>query len=215
MGTRSLYVWVAAAGALSVTLATALATHSVLEAAQSVSLLGGDYGSHAHGALVPVGLTSVTVAVLAILLYVVHLSGLDSHSLPLLARALRARIGWRTVALCAVCACLVLVGMETAEQFAAGRFDGFSSAFGGVPAIGLGLIVLFSTAGNALLSALCDWLAGAHNRIVVALAFLLRLRDTAAPPTSGRSKRAKLTSFRYACDVSQVHGKRGPPSFAS
>jgi hypothetical protein len=215
MSARSLYVWVAAAGTLSVTLATALTTHLVLEAAQSASLLGGDYRSHDHGALAPVGLASATVAVLAIVLYVVHLSGLDSRSLPSLARALRARIGWRTVTLCAVCACLVLVGMETAEQFAAGHFDGFSSAFGGVPAVGLGLIVLFSAVGNALLSALCDWLAGAHTRIVIALAFLRRLRDAAAVPAAASFKRANLTTFHYTCDAPQVHGKRGPPSFAS
>jgi hypothetical protein len=212
---RDLRLRVATTGILSVTFATALATHSVLELAQSARLLGGDYGDHAHGAVIPVAIAAVTGALLASLLYAVHLIGEGPISLPSLAQEFRAKLGWRTIPLSAIAACLVLIGMETAEQLAAGHFDGLASAFGSAPAIALALIVLFSAAANALLSVLCTWLVGAHTRIVSGLAFLLRPRDTTAAPSSRRCKRAALATFHSARDGAHVHGTRAPPSFAT
>jgi hypothetical protein len=208
---RKLYAWVAAAGILSVAFATALAAHAALYVAQSAPLLGGDYHRHAHGAVFPVGFAGLTAALGAILMYGIHLASLDSRSLPSLARAFRARIGWQTIFLTALAASLVLVGMETAEQFVAGQFDGVSSAFSGVPEIGLALLVLFSAIGNALLRALCDCLAQSHARIVLAVAFLLCSRNAHSVLPSRVSKRKLLTTFRYACDAPQAYGKRGPP----
>lgn len=215
MTARKLRLWVAVTGISSIACSAALATHAVLELAQSVALLGGDYGRHAHSALLPLGLAAVTAGVLAVCLYAVHLIGEDVNSLPALARHFQARIGWRTTAASASAACLILVGMETAEQFAAGHFDGFASALGGVPALGLGLIVLFAAAGNVASSALCKWLATAHTRIVLALAFFLRLGAKASTLSSRRCRRTAAIALRYSCDVSQIHGTRAPPSFAS
>lgn len=178
---------------------------------QSAGLIGGDYSSHRHEGILPLGLASLTVALSASFLYVIHLAGAGPSSLPSLARDLGRRIGWRSVALTALAACLVLAGMETAEQLAAGRLDGPFSAFGSLPMVGVGLILLFSAAGNALLRTVCNWLAGAHARIVLAIAYLLSRRGVSANICDARSKRVALTVFRYACDVPQALGKRGPP----
>jgi hypothetical protein len=212
---RKLRVWVAATGILSIASATALATHAVLWLAQSGMLLGGDYARHAHCSVLPIASAAVTTGALALCLYAVHLIGEDVNSLPALARQFQKLIGWRTIALIALSACLILVGMETAEQFAVGHFDGFSSALGGLPAVGLGIVVLFAAAGNVVLSALCRWLAGAHTRIVVALAFLLGFRDSASALSSRRCKRLAAIAVCYVRDFSQVHGTRAPPSIAS
>jgi hypothetical protein len=202
---------VAVAGILSVAFAVALGAHTVLSLGQSAGLLGGDYSSHNHQGLFPVALAGVTVALGAIFLYVVHLAGAGGSSLPSLARELGRQIGWRSVALTALAACLVLAGMEAGEQLAAGRFDGLFSAFGSSPIAGLGLILLLSAAGNALLQNVCRWLAGAHAQIVLAIAYLLSRREIGANPCRARSKRVALTVFRYACDIPQALGKRGPP----
>jgi hypothetical protein len=153
-------------------------------------------------------------AMSAILLYIVHLAGLGTRSLPSLARALRAHCGWQTVTVIGLIASLLLFGMETGEQLAAGRIDGALSAFGDIPALGFGLIALFSAAGTALLRALCDWLIDAHTRIVSLISFLLTDR-TSAGPLRARFKGELLAAVRYVCDASQANGKRAPPAFAS
>jgi hypothetical protein len=202
---------VAVGGFFSVTFAVALAAHTAIGIAQSVGLPGGDYASHPHQALFPLGLASLTAGLSAIFLYAVHLAGAGFPSLPSLARSLRTRIGWQSFVAIALGAGLVLVGMESAEQLAAGRYDGLLSAFGGSPGIGLGLILLFSAAGNALLRALCNWFAGAHARITHVLSYLFRRRGGDASPARERSRRTTLPVFRYACDAPQALGKRGPP----
>ena len=202
------------AGVLQVTSTVALATHTFLGYAQASGLLHGDYGYHTHGSLVPVGLGSLAAAMCATFLYAVHLAGLGTRSLPSLARALRAHLGWQTVTVIALIAALLLFGMETGEQLAGGRFDGALSAFGDIPALGLVLIILLSAAGNALLRALCDWLIHAHTRIVSLISFLLADR-TAAGPLQARFNGELLAAIRYACDASQANGKRAPPVFAS
>lgn len=190
----------------------ALAAHMCLAYAQAGGLLHGDYGRHAHGSLVSIGLSSLMAAMCAISLYLVHLVGLGTRSLPSLARALRARLGWQTVTVIGLTASLLLFGMEAGEQLAAGRFDGALSAFGGIPALGFGLIALFSAAGAALLRALCDWLINAHAHIVSLISFLLP--DHTAPGLlRARFKGELVGSVRYACDVSQANGKRAPPVF--
>jgi hypothetical protein len=213
--TRRLYIGVALAGFLSITLATAFVAHVVLEAAQSVGLLTGDYGRHAHDAVFPIGLAAAALALCGVLLYALHLAAADGRSLPLLARSIQTRIGWRAVALTAVGACLVLLGMETAEQLASGRLDGIASAFDGAPLAGLGLILFISAFCHALAWSFCNWLANAHARLVLAVAFLLRWRRIRAASTARRAKRAALTTFDYTWDVSQTHGKRAPPCLAS
>ena len=110
------------------------------------------------------------------------------------------------------CVPVPFFGMETGEQLAAGRFDGALSAFGDVPALGLGLIVLFSMAGNALLRALCDRLIDAHAHIVSLISFLFTDR-TAAGPLRARFKGELLAAVGCACDASQANGKRAPPVF--
>jgi hypothetical protein len=211
---RSLYRWVAAAGVLQVTLTVALLSHILLGCAQTSGLLQGDYGRHAHGSVAATALASLTAAMCAIFLYVVHLAGLRGRSLPSLARALRAQLGWRTVAIIGVAAALLLAGMETGEQLAAGRLDGPLSAFGNVPALGFGLIVLFSAAGNAVLRALCNWLIGVHAHIVSFVSFLL-LRDRGEPagPLRAPFSCGLRVSVSYAYAASQAHGKRAPPTF--
>ena len=212
MQARSLYRWVAVAGVLQVTSTVALATHALLGYAQQAGLLHGDYGGHAHGSLVSIFLGSLMAAMCAVFLYVVHLVGLGTRSLPLLARALRARLGWQTVTVIGLTASLLLFGMEAGEQLAAGRFDGALSAFGDIPALGFGLIALFSAAGAALLRALCGWLIDAHTRIVSVISFLLT--DKTGPrPLRARFNSELLASVGYACDVSQANGKRAPPVF--
>ena len=211
---RSLSGCVAVAGILSVTFAAALGAHTALGLGQSAGLLGGDYSSHRHQGLFPLGLAGLTVALSAIFLYAIHLAGAGPSSLPSLARELGRQLGWRSVALTALAACLVLAGMETGEQLAAGRFDGLFSGFGSSPIVGLALILLFSAVGNALLGAICKWLAGAHARIALAIAYLLSRRGESANTGCARSKRVALTVFRYACDVPQALGKRGPPILA-
>ena len=179
---------------------------------QTAGLLQGDYGRHAHGSIVAIGLGSLTSATCAIFLYTVHLAGLGRRSLPALARALRAHLGWQTVAVIGFISSLVLFGMETGEQLAAARFDGAFSAFGDAPALGLGLIVSFSAAGTALLQALCGWLIEAHTRIV-SLISLLFVDRAAAGPLRARFKGELLAAVHYACDASQANGKRAPPVF--
>jgi hypothetical protein len=210
--TRSLCRWVAVAGVLQVALMVALATHTFLGYGQAAGLLHGDYGLHAHGSIDAIGLGSLAAAMWAIFLYAVHLAGLGARSLPSLARAFRAHLGWRTVAVIGLTASLLLFGMETGEQLAAGRFDGALSAFGDIPALGFGLIVLFSAAGAALLRALCDWLIDAHTQIVSLISFLLP-NHTAPGLLRARFKGELLASVRYACDASQVNGERAPPAF--
>lgn len=214
MQARSLYRWVAVAGVLQVTSAVALAAHMFLGYAQAGGLLRGDYGHHTHASLVPIGLGSLTAAMSAMFLYAVHLAGLGTRSLPSLARALRAHLGWQTVTVLALIAALLLFGMEAGEQLAAGRLDGALSAFGDTPALGLALIVLFSAVGNALLRALCDRLIDAHTRIISLISFLLTDR-TAAGPLQARFNGELLAAIRYACDASQANGTRAPPVFAS
>jgi hypothetical protein len=211
---RGLCACVAATGFLSATFTVALASHTSIGLAQSAGLLGGDYGSHPHPVLFPLGLAAVTALLSAIFLYVVHLASTDLRSLPSLARAYRARLAWRSVALTAFGAALVLVAMETAEQVAVGRFDGLFSAFGSSPGIGLALVLLLSAAGIALLRALCEWLAGAHARIVLAIAYLLRRQDTRALLAFERSKCALRAAVRNVCDAPQALGKRAPPILA-
>ena len=208
---RRLSACIVVAGFLSVTLAVALAAHASLGLGQSLGVLGGDYASHRHQGFFPLAVAGLTAALSAIFLYAAHLAGARPSSLPSLARGLAARIGWRSVAVTAFAACLVLVGMETAEQLAAGCFDGLDSAFGGSPVTGLGLILLFSAVGNALLRRVCNWLAGAHARIIVAIAYLFRRRDPSANLHCAHSRRVALIAFRYACDLPQALGKRGPP----
>jgi hypothetical protein len=199
-----------------VTLTVAVVAHMVLGYAQAFGLLQGDYGRHAHGSIVAIGLGSLTAAMCAIFLYIVHLASLSMRSLPSLARALRAQLGWRTVATVGVAASFLLVGMETGEQLAAGHFDGLLSAFGNVPALGFGLVVLFSAVGNALLRAFCNWLIRAHAQIVSLISFLLlKDRSTAAGPLRARFNGGLFEAVSYAYDTSQVHGKRAPPPFAS
>jgi hypothetical protein len=209
---RSLYRWVAVAGVLQVTLSVAFVTHMCLGYAQAAGLVQGDYSHHAHGSLAPIGLGSLTAATCAIFLYTVHLAGLGTGSLPSLARVLRAHLGWQTVAIIGLLAMLLLFGMETGEQLAAGHLDGALSAFGGVPALGLGLIVLFSAAGNTLLRALYDWLIDAHTHIVSLISFLFSDRTAAGPPQA-RFRGELLAAVRYACDASQANGERAPPVF--
>ncbi|HVN69342.1 MAG TPA: hypothetical protein VMU38_06825 [Candidatus Binatia bacterium] len=205
---------IAAAGVLSATLAVALAAHTAIDLGNVAGLLGGDYGSHRHGTIFPLGLAGLTAGLSAAFFYIVHLAGAGLPSLPSLARRFLAHIGWRTVAIVALAASLVLVGMETAEQLVSGRFDGLLSAFGGSPAIGLGLILLLSCAATAGLRALCAWLAEAHARIVLAVACLLRCRDQSAPCARTGAKSVALGGSRYACDIPQALGDRGPPILA-
>jgi hypothetical protein len=188
-----------------------LATHSMLAWAQSARLLRGDYGEHLHGFVAPIAFAGLTAAAAALFMYVLHLAGLDTRSLPLFARAFRARLGWQAVGVTALVASLALIGMESGEQLAAGHFDGFASAFSGAPAVGLGLILLFSAATNAALRALCAWLADAHARIVFAIMFLRRFRDETAAPALARSRRDSLAAICYVCDASHAYGKRAPP----
>lgn len=208
---RRLYAGVALAGLLSLALATALATHAVLDVVQVIGLLGGDYGRHSHETVFPVALAAAAVVLCGALLYTAHLAGLDNRSLPWLARALRKRIGWRSVILSAVGASLALLAMESAEQLAAHGFDGITSAFGGAPLVGLGVILFIGSIYNALAAALCRWLANAHTHLVLVVAFLLRARDTASAATDRRARRAALLTFDYTWDVSQTRGKRAPP----
>ena len=214
MQARSLHRWVAVAGVLQVTLTVALLSHIFLGCAQASGLLQGDYDRHAHGSVVAIGLGSLTAAICAIFLYVVHLAGLSGRSLPSLARVLRAQLGWQTAAMIGVAASLLLAGMETGEQLAAGHLDGPLSAFGNVPALAFALIVLFSVAGNAVLQALCKWLIGAHAHIVSLVSFLLlRDRGKFAGPPRARFNSGLRVSVSYAYDASQAHGKRAPPTF--
>lgn len=215
MGVRSLYRRLAIAGLFLVTFAVTLATHAALEYAQSVGLLHGDYGSHTHASLVPVALGSLTAAVCAISLYAAYLANLDKRSLPSLARALRAKLGWQVTVAISLAASVLLFGMEASEQLAAGRLDGLLSAFGAVPAYGLGLIVFFSAAGNAILRALCTRLIAAHTRMVSLVAFFLQDRTADPGPLCALFRGELPSALCCACDASRAHGKRGPPVFAS
>ena len=215
MTRRRLYVGVALPGFLSITLATALASHAMLEIAQSIGLLGGDYLRHSHGAVFPVVLIAAAGAFCGALLYAAHLAELDDASVPALARALSERIGWQTIVSSAFGACLVLIVMESAEQLAAGRFEGVASVFGGVPIIGLGLVLFISSVCNALALTVCNWLANAHGRLVRVVAFFLRSPRDGTTATGLPSKHAALATFDYFFDISQTHGKRAPPCLAS
>ncbi|MGC2634129.1 MAG: hypothetical protein WA215_07950 [Candidatus Cybelea sp.] len=215
MGARRLYRRLAIAGLFLVTFAVTLATHAALEYAQFVGLLHGDYGSHTHASLVPVTLGSLTAALCAISLYAAYLANLDKRSLPSLARALRAKLGWQVTVAISVAASVLLFGMEASEQLAAGRLDGLLSAFGAVPAYGLGLIVIFSAAGNAILRALCTRLIAAHTRMISLIAFLLQDRTAGPEPLCALLRGELPSALCCACDASRVHGKRGPPVFAS
>jgi hypothetical protein len=200
--------WVGLAGFLLATCAVTLATHTVLAWAQSFGLIPGDYGQHVHGLLGPLILSGLTAGLASLVLYGAHL--VDARSLPPLASTLRKRLGWQAVALTSLAACLLLVGMESAEQLVAHHFDGFLSAFSGVPAFGLGLIVLLSVVADAVLRAVCTWLADAHIRIVLAISFLLRPGST---PLAGvvQSRQPCFAAVCYASDSSHVYGKRAPP----
>jgi hypothetical protein len=202
--------WVAAAGFLWATCAVTLAAHTVLAWAQSFGLIPGDYGQHVHGLLGPLSLAGLTAGLATLVLYGAHLAGLDARSLPPLASTLRKRLGWQAVALTSLAACLLLVGMESAEQLAAHHFDGLLSAFSGMPAFGLGLIALLSVVADAVLRAVCTWLADAHVRIVLAISFLLR---PGSSPLAGvaYSRQPCLAAVCCASDSSHVYGKRAPP----
>jgi hypothetical protein len=215
VSTRRLHAGIALAGLLSVTLATAFLAHLILEIAQSTGLLSGDYGHHGHGSVFPVGLGAAAIALCGIFLYAMHLADVTGSSLPSLAHDLRKRIGWQAIACGALGACLVLVAMESTEQWASGSFDGVASAFGGVPLVGLGLILFICSLCNALAWVVCNWLVNAHARLVSVIALLLRLRSFGAPLTGHLSKRTALTAFDYTSDASQAHGKRAPPRLAS
>jgi hypothetical protein len=203
--------WVGRAGFLLATCTVTLAAHAALALAQSSGLIPGDYGQHMHGLLAPLSLAGLIAGLAAFVLYGSHLAGLDAHSLPPLASTLRERLGWQTVALTSVAACLLLFGMESAEQLAAHHFDGFLSAFSGVPAFGLGLIALFSLAANAVMRAVCTWLVEAHTRIVLAIAFLLR-RCTTPVACAAHLRQPCLATLRCASVSSRVYGKRAPPN---
>ncbi len=203
--------WVALAGFLLATCAVTLAAHTALALVQSSGLIPGDYGRHVHGLLVPLSLAGLTAGLATLVLYAIHLVGLDTRSLPPIAASLRERLGWQAVALTGLAACLLLVGMESAEQLAAHHFDGFLSAFSGVPVFGLGVIALFSVAANAVLRAVCTWLADAHARIVLTISFLLRCANTPLACVS-HSRRPSLATVCYAADSSHVYGKRAPPN---
>jgi hypothetical protein len=215
VSTRRLHAGIALAGLLSITLATAFLAHLILEIAQSTGLLSGDYGHHGHGSVFPVGLGAAAIALCGIFLYAMHLANVAGSSLPSPAHDLRKRIGWQAIACGALGACLVLVAMESAEQYASGHFDGLASAFGGIPLAGLGLVFFISSLCNALAWVICNWLVNAHARLVSVIALLLRLRPSGAPLTGHQSKRTALAAFDYTSDASQAHGKRAPPCLAS
>ena len=204
MGARSLYRRLAIAGLFLVTFAVTLATHAALECAQFAGLLRGDYGSHTHASLVPVALGSLTAAICAISLYAAYLANLDKRSLPSLARALRAKLGWQVTVAISLAASVLLFGMEASEQLAAGRLDGLLSAFGAVPAYGLGLIVFFSVAGNAILRALCTRLIAAHTRMVSLMHFFYRT----GVRTRDRSVRCSEASSPLPFAVLATHRER-------
>lgn len=215
MSSRRLYLGVALAGFLSVTLATALTAHSILQLAQSLGLLGGDYGSHSHGSLFPIGLTAAAVMLFSSILYIVHLMDARDGSLPSLARALRRRISWHSVVLTAAGACPVLLAMEIVEQSTIGRFDGAASAFSAVPEVGFTLIFVVSLICNLLAWAICSLLENAHAQLVSVVAILLGSQPAGGIGNARRAKRGALSTFDYAWDVLQAHGKRAPPSLAS
>ncbi len=212
---RRLHGSVALAGFLSATLATAFLAHLILEIAQSTGLLSGDYGRHTHGAVFPVGLGAAVVGLCGVFLYAMHLAAVQDRSLPSIAHGLRRRIGWQAIVWSALGAGLVLLAMESAEQLASGGFDGVASAFGGVPLVGLGLILLISSLCNGLAWVVCSWLANAHAHLVSVIALLLRRRRSGEHFTGQRPKRAALAAFDYTWDASQAYGKRAPPRLAS
>lgn len=179
-------------------------------ASQALAFLPGDYAAHAHGTVLPAGLLGGTVAIGALLLYVVHLASLDVASLPTLARSLRSQIGVRSIFFTTVAACIVLVGMEGVEQLRAGRFDGLTSGLSAWPGVGFAILGIASAAGNALLHVLFGWLAGVHVRLVSAIAVFLRGRaDTTTVPLL--VLRRSLATPCYARNVPQACGERAPP----
>jgi hypothetical protein len=189
----------------------ASSTHALLESLQGAGLLASDYGEHAHAAVVPVAIAGVGFALAATLLYVLHLLGAGQSSLPLLARALRKRIGWRSALLIAVAGGLLLAGMESAEQIGSGQFDGPLSAFSSVPMLGIGLVFCTALLVNAVFRTCCSWLGDAHTHIILALGFLLRMRRTSGAAVVARSRRVQAPAYAVAYNGTRTHGKRGPP----
>jgi len=201
--------WLAAAAVALICCVSALATHGVLEFGQRSGVLQGDYDAHAHGMVLPVALLAVVAGMTALLLYVLHLLGAQPGALPSIARRSAAYFGWTSTSIAAGAAGLLLVGMETAEQLAAGRFDGIVSAFGSQPIFGLLLIVLFSFAANAALRACCHWIAAAHARIALAIAAPRAGNGGIIKASS--SRRTRIAQGAYDCGASRVYGRRAPP----
>jgi len=210
LNSRALGRWLPRAGAALICCVSALAAHAVLEFGQRSGVLRGDYDSHAHGMVFPVLLGAAAAGISALALYVLHLAGAQPGAIPSIARRSAAHFGWQSATVAAVAAALLLVGMETAEQLAAGRFDGIASAFGNVPVVTLALIACFSFAATAGLRACCRWIAAAHVHIVVAIAALLRADDASARIIL-RSPRPRVAQGAYDCGASRIYGRRGPP----
>ena len=210
MSARLLRGGIAGTAMLFATCAAALGTHAALEWTQAIGVLPGDYGRHAHGLLAPVALGALTIGAAALFLYAAHLAGLGTRSLPSLARQFHASLDWRAATTIAAGAALLLVAMESSEQLACGRFDGFLSAFSGVPAAGIGLIAALSAATVCALRAFCRWLACAHATLVFAIQFLRRVHPIAAATGRIRSWLKPVLS-RYAVDAAHAFGMRAPP----
>jgi hypothetical protein len=208
---RRLGTAIAACGFVFVTSAVALGAHTMLALGQSLGVLGGDYGAHAHATVLPVGLAGFTLALCAAFSYIVHIASAGRRSLPSLARAFRRCIDWRKTVLLSVSAASLLAAMESAEQALGGHFDGPGAAFGATPVAGFAVVLVASAVAVALARSVCDWLASAHSRIAMVVACLLRPMYSFALPAAWRTKRHALTTVDYVWDTSLAHGKRGPP----
>ena len=209
LSTRALARWLATAAVVLICCVSTLATHAALEFAQRSGVLHGDYDTHAHGMVLPVLLLAFVAGMTAFLLYLLHLIGAQPGALPSIARRAASYFDARSAAVASAAAAFLLVGMETTEQLAAGRFDGVASAFGSRPIFGILLIVLFSAAVNAALRACCHWIAAAHAHIALAVATprggsdgVINLRP---------SRRTHIAEGAYDCGASRVYGRRGPP----
>ncbi|HTX56901.1 MAG TPA: hypothetical protein VMD47_07335 [Candidatus Acidoferrales bacterium] len=211
-GTRAPAGHIAVAGMLFACCLTALATHAVLDLGEESGFLASDYGSYAHCMVGPVALGAMLAGAIAFLVYALHLFDAQTRSLPLLARALERRCSWKAVAATAIAGAALLAGMESIEQLASGHFDGIASAFGSMPAIGAGLIVLFSAAVHAAMRACCRWLARAHARIVAVFITLLRPVEDGGPLIVALSRRPVAAEGSYLCHPARIHGKRAPPT---
>ncbi len=201
---------IALAGVAVASLATALAAHALLAWVQAAGLIQGDYGEHSHGMVVPTILAAVTMGAVSMLGYLVHVTCRDAGMLPGLARRFARGLGWRSAASIGLIAAAVLVGMERGEQLAAGHLDGLWSAFGGVPAIGLAFVALCGATASALLRAACEWVAGAHDRILRAVTYLLR-NPIAAKPALACALPSAVVGGCYIRDASRIYGRRAPP----